>query len=167
MTRLFFAIDGALAALTIESNDVGCDLHLAGNGISCVAVDPLRPEHMYCGTFGSGLWRSDDAGGHWQPAGRGIRHSTIQSVAVSRCERKNDRGVVYSGTEPSAIFRYEDTGENWRECGDFNEASLRQAMEFSAPSGDASRSMDRVRSSRRGTTICGHRSRSLRPICPF
>jgi photosystem II stability/assembly factor-like uncharacterized protein len=131
MTRLFFAIDGALAALTIESNDVGCDLHLAGNDISCVAVDPLRPEHMYCGTFGSGLWRSDDAGGHWQPAGRGIRHSTIQSVAVSRCERKNDRGVVYSGTEPSAIFRSEDTGENWRECGDL--MRLPSAKQWSFP----------------------------------
>jgi hypothetical protein len=131
MTRLFFAIDGALAALTIESNNIGCALHLAGKDIRCVAVDPLRPEYMYCGTFGSGLWRSDDAGGRWQPAGRGIQHSTIQSVAVSRCERKNDRGVVYCGTEPSAIFRSEDAGENWRECG--NLMRLPSAQQWSFP----------------------------------
>ncbi len=36
------------------------------------------------------------------------------SVAVSRLERVNGRGVVYAGTEPSALFRSEDGGETWQ-----------------------------------------------------
>jgi hypothetical protein len=50
--------------------------------------------------------------------GQGIRHLRIQSVTVSRSERKNGRGAVYAWHEPSVIFRSEDAGENWRECGD-------------------------------------------------
>jgi hypothetical protein len=131
MTMLFLAIDNALVALTIGTDDVGCDLHLTGKDIGCLAVDPLRPEHMYCGTLGSGLWRSDNGGGDWQPAGQGIRHSRIQSVTVSRSERKNGRGVIYAGTEPSVIFRSEDAGENWRECGDL--MRLPSAKQWSFP----------------------------------
>ena len=65
---------------------------------------PLRPQFAYCGTFGSGLWRSGDAGDTWKPAGEGITHARVLSVAVSRVERVKDLGVVYVGSEPTAIF---------------------------------------------------------------
>ncbi|HEX3444212.1 MAG TPA: hypothetical protein VHS80_05805 [Chthoniobacterales bacterium] len=129
--KLFLAIDDALVVLPIESHHVRCEMGLTDNDVGCVAVDPFRPEFVYCGTFGSGLWRSDDAGAHWQPVGRGIRHSKIQSVTVSRSERENGRGIVYAGTEPSAIFRSEDGGANWRECGDLT--ALPSASEWSFP----------------------------------
>src|SRR5258705_13215030 len=113
MTRLYFAIDDALVVLTVEGGHARGDVRLKGSNIGCVTVDPLRPELIYCGTFGSGLWRSDNAGESWRPVGQGIRHSRVQSISVSRSERANGRGIVYAGTEPSAIFRSEDAGETW------------------------------------------------------
>ncbi|HZR00724.1 MAG TPA: hypothetical protein VFC93_18135, partial [Chloroflexota bacterium] len=47
-------------------------LALAGKHTYCLAADPRRPERVYCGTFGQGLWRSDDAGATWRPTGPGI-----------------------------------------------------------------------------------------------
>jgi hypothetical protein len=131
MTNLYFAIDDALVVLTTEGEHARCDVHLTGSDIGCVTVDPLRPELIYCGTLGSGLWRSDNAGESWRPTGDGIRHSRVQSVTVSRSERVKGRGVVYAGTEPSAIFRSEDGGETWEECGCLT--TLRSASEWSFP----------------------------------
>ena len=78
MTKLYFASDDALVALTMKGGNVEYDLHLRGNKIACVTVDPLCPRLIYCGTFGSGLWSSDNAGESWRPAG--VRHSKVQSV---------------------------------------------------------------------------------------
>jgi hypothetical protein len=131
MTKLFLATDNVLVALTTECDHVRRELHLISHNIGCVAVDPLRPQYIYCGTFGSGLWRSDDAGEHWRVVGPRIQHSKIQSVTDSRSERENGRGIVYAGTEPSAIFRSEDAGDNWQECGVLT--TLPSANEWSFP----------------------------------
>jgi BNR/Asp-box repeat protein len=131
MTKLYFAIEEALVVLAVEGDRARCDLHLHDENIGCVAVDPLNQRIVYCGTFGSGLWYSDDAGESWRPVGKGIRHSKVQSVSVSRSECVRDRGVVYVGTEPSAIFRSEDTGGTWRECTGMTE--LPSANEWSFP----------------------------------
>jgi photosystem II stability/assembly factor-like uncharacterized protein len=85
--------------------------HLRDRSPECVAVDPRRPARLYCGTWGSGIWRSDDAGRTWDRTGAGIAHGEITAVAVSRVEPD----VVYAGTEPSAAFRSEDGGGTWTE----------------------------------------------------
>jgi photosystem II stability/assembly factor-like uncharacterized protein len=131
MTKLYFASDDALVVLTTEGGQARCDLHLKGSDIGCVTVDPLRPQLIYCGTLGSGLWRSDNGGENWRPAGPGIRHSRVQSVTVSRSEREKGGGIVYAGTEPSAIFRSEDSGETWKECGCLT--TLPSASDWSFP----------------------------------
>lgn len=131
MTRLYFAIEDGLVVVTAKQGHGRCNLRLMGHNIRCVAVDPLRPELIYCGTFDSGLWRSDDAGDSWRPAGPGIPYSKVHSVAVSRSERYKSRGVVYAGTEPSAIFGSEDSGQTWRASGDLS--VLPSAKEWSFP----------------------------------
>ncbi len=95
--------------------------------ITSVAVDPYNPKRVYCGTFGRGLWRSDDGGDSWQPIAdpgpamryeqtlTGIRSALILSVAVSAVEESNGFGVVFAGTEPAALYRSEDGGDTWRE----------------------------------------------------
>lgn len=89
--------------------------HLWGHSPECVAVDPQNPSRVYCGTWGGGAWRSDDAGGKWEPVGSGIAHPEITAVAVSPLERRTRLGVVYVGTEPSAVFRSDDGGDTWSE----------------------------------------------------
>ena len=131
MTKLYFAIGNGLVIVTARQGHGRCNLHLMGHNIRCVAVDALRPGLIYCGTFDSGLWRSENAGDSWHSAGSGIPCSKVHSVAVSRSERYDGRGVVYAGTEPSAIFRSEDCGETWRACGDLS--LLPSSNEWSFP----------------------------------
>ncbi|MBS4196808.1 WD40/YVTN/BNR-like repeat-containing protein [Lederbergia citri] len=79
----------------------------------CLAVDPVRPERLYAGSFNDGLWISDDGGMTWRPAGKGIIHKRVLSVAISPTEIINGFSVVWAGTEPSDLFRSEDGGQTW------------------------------------------------------
>ncbi|QQK74476.1 hypothetical protein HUG15_01860 [Salicibibacter cibarius] len=82
----------------------------------CLATDPTRPGRLYGGTFNDGLWISDDSGETWEPAGPGISHNRVMSVAVSPTEVKHGYRVVWAGTEPSGLFRSEDGGQTWTDC---------------------------------------------------
>ena len=130
MTKLYFSTDKALAILATERTRAQCDFQMPGRDAQCVAFDPLRPQFVYCGTFGSGLWRSDDAGETWRPAGDGITQTRVLSVAVSRVERVKGVGVVYAGGEPTAIFRSEDAGETWQECKGLSDLPSASAWSF-------------------------------------
>ncbi len=118
---LYVALNEALAVVNSRNGEWIADFQLVGRQPQCLAVDPQRPEQIYCGTFDQGLWRSSDAGRSWQHVDEGIAHGRVMSVAVSAVERAGGYGVVYTGTEPSAVFRSEDGGTSWREL-----ATLRQ-----------------------------------------
>lgn len=125
MVRLYLAMERELLVAAPRRDGAWqADAHLVDMQPTCIAVDPQRPEQVYCGTFGRGLWRSVDAGATWQPIGdpgaamepypgTGIPWAQVTAVSVSANERHNGYGVVYAGTEPSALFRSEDGGATW------------------------------------------------------
>lgn len=114
MTTLVIATERGLL-ITRHATQWTVEEHLKGKSAECLAVDLQHPSRLYCGTWGSGLWRSNDAGRTWEPAGAGISHAEITAVAVSPKEHAHGFGVVYLGTEPSAVFRSDDGGTTWSE----------------------------------------------------
>ncbi len=110
MSTLVVATERALL-IARRGSTWSVEEHLKRESPECLAVDFEHPGRFYCGTWGHGLWRSDDAGRTWHPVGPGIAYAEITAVAVSPSER----GIVYAGTEPSAFFRSENGGETWRE----------------------------------------------------
>ena len=115
MTTIYIAMEDALLVAQEQKGRWQLDLRLDGLPTYCLAQDPHSPGRMYCGTFGKGLWCSDDSGETWNPVGEGIPYAEVMSVAVSPIERVGKFGVVWAGTEPSALFRSEDGGEKWQE----------------------------------------------------
>lgn len=115
MVTMYIATGDALAVVNQRNGRWEADLHLNDRPTQCVAADPLRPEVVYCGTFGEGLFRSRDAGTSWQPVGDGIRYREVMAVAVSALEHVGGYGVVWAGTESSDLFRSEDGGDAWQE----------------------------------------------------
>ena len=121
MTTIYIAMPDAL--LVVQRQQDGSwrgERRLEGMPAQCIATDPLRPEIIYCGTFGRGLWRSVDAGATWRQVGEGaLRSPQIMAVVVSGVERagaqgaQGEHGVIYAGTEPSALYRSEDGGQTW------------------------------------------------------
>jgi hypothetical protein len=116
MICLYAAVGSAVAVITQQNGRWVPRLALEGLDARCLAADPARPERVYCGTFGRGLWVSDDAGTTWAPVGDGITSDRVMAVAVSPIERAGGYGIVWAGTEPSALFRSEDGGKTWHAC---------------------------------------------------
>jgi len=121
MAKLYIATDEAAAVVWQRDGEWVADLKITGSRPQCLAVDALRPQQVYCGTFDQGLWRSANAGATWERVGPGIEHQSVMAVAVSTTERAGGSGVVYAGTEPSALYRSEDGGSTWQDL-----AALRQ-----------------------------------------
>ncbi|MBE3559054.1 MAG: glycosyl hydrolase [Ktedonobacteraceae bacterium] len=115
MTKLYVALDKGLAVIEQRNGAWTASLHLAESSPQSIAVDPQRPQRLYCATFRKGLWRSDDGGNSWERLENGITQQQMIAVAVSSVERIDGYGVVYAGSEPSALFRSEDGGESWQE----------------------------------------------------
>ena len=126
MKRLFLCMERELVVVKEQYGNYETAYHLQNMQPTCIAVDPFHQNRVYCGTFGRGLWLSDDSGDSWRPIGDsyryfdfpkedGILHSSITSITISSNEQVNGYGVVYVGTEPSALFRSENGGETWTE----------------------------------------------------
>jgi photosystem II stability/assembly factor-like uncharacterized protein len=130
MTRLYLAMKEALLMAKEQQGSWQLDVHLAGLPTCCVAIDPHCPERVYCGTFGNGLWYSNDAGSTWHRVGEGIRYAEVMAVAVSPSERIGHYGVVWAGTEPSALFCSEDGGQTWQERAALQEIPSKPTWSF-------------------------------------
>ncbi|MGI5837121.1 MAG: WD40/YVTN/BNR-like repeat-containing protein [Chloroflexota bacterium] len=115
MTTLYVAMQDELLIISNRKGHWQTSHQLVGMNVQAVAVDPFRPEIAYSATYGSGVWRSEDAGVSWIPTRKGLAYQEVTAVAVSETERVGDRGVVWAGTEPSALFKSKDGGEHWEE----------------------------------------------------
>src|SRR5215467_2867038 len=94
--NMYLAMERELLVVRQQQGKWQTEAHLVGMQPTCVSVDPLRQERVYCGTFGRGLWRSSDAGCSWESVGEasmrswkgeGITHPELIAVAVSLTER--------------------------------------------------------------------------------
>lgn len=86
---------------------------LDGRRARCLAIDPGSATTVYAGTQGSGVFRSDDAGESWRPAG--LAGSVVKTVTVS----PHDPMVVYAGLKPAGIAVSRDGGASWEELAGF------------------------------------------------
>jgi photosystem II stability/assembly factor-like uncharacterized protein len=123
-TTIYLATARGLSVITGADGNWRGAVQLKGKQIQCVAADFNRKGVVYCGTFGDGVFRSDDGGATWK-ASHGVTKPKVMTLAGS------NSGAAYAGTEPSAIFRSDDSGETWRELGTL--LTLSSAKEWSFP----------------------------------
>ena len=127
MTSIIAAMQDSL--LLIESSKTGWKSYesLKGSHPQCVTFDPRNPNRVYCGTFGDGLWRSDDGGQNWDRLKNVIFSNEVTSVSASRIEQENR---VYVGTEPTGLYRSDDGGESWQRMGNLNNLDSSTSWSF-------------------------------------
>ncbi|MPZ15033.1 MAG: hypothetical protein GEU73_11520 [Chloroflexi bacterium] len=74
--------------------------------IDSIAGCQRHPERVYCGVTHDGLYRTEDAGLHWDK----VLDGDIRAVAVDATDDS-----IYAGAEPVHLFRSEDRGDSWEE----------------------------------------------------
>jgi hypothetical protein len=135
MTTIIAAMQDSI--LTLESSKTGWKTQesLKRTSPQCVAYDPRNSNRVYCGTFGDGLWKTDDSGQTWNSIGKvSISSKDVMSVAVSRQHLKRENNgfnTVYVGTEPTALYRSDDGGESWEKMSALN--NLKSSTSWSFP----------------------------------
>src|SRR4051812_9691690 len=98
-----FRLDGSsLMPLGLGDQDVSA-IHAFANADGSLAV--------LAGSYGNGLFRSDDGGEHWQPSNEGLTSPAFRTI---RPDPLNS-GAILCGTEPGRIFRSHDGGLSWQE----------------------------------------------------
>lgn len=93
-------------------------------GITALAVAPSQPQVIYAGTgsifgseYSSGIWRSADAGAHWQSAGlqdAGAITALLVDPHDPNLLLASTRGINFHKGGERGIFRSTDGGRTWR-----------------------------------------------------
>ncbi len=86
---------------------------LEGRYVHCLAKDLAQPGVVYAGVQDQGVWRSQDSGRTWQPAG--LSGQVVKAITVS----PHDSAVMYAGTRPARLYVSRDGARTWQEIESF------------------------------------------------
>lgn len=74
-----------------------------------MVVDPANPQIVYAGSWGAGMFRSEDAGASWAPINQGLGNMYINSLAIDPVNPQ----VLYAGTYRDQVYKTVDGGASW------------------------------------------------------
>jgi photosystem II stability/assembly factor-like uncharacterized protein len=84
-----------------------------GGTIVAVAIDPIFPNVIYAGTYGSGVFKSPDRGDHWSEVNSGLGNLQIYSLAIDPV----NPSIIYAGTYRSQVYKSTNGGNSWTWAG--------------------------------------------------
>ncbi|MCB2205169.1 T9SS type A sorting domain-containing protein [bacterium] len=95
-----------------------------GGRIFALTLNPLRPETMFVGAADGGVWRSYDAGLHWESVSDDFPTQSMGSIVINPV----DTSVIYAATgdasfgshsfDGAGVFKSTDGGDSWFEVGE-------------------------------------------------
>jgi photosystem II stability/assembly factor-like uncharacterized protein len=80
-----------------------------GGYITTTAIDPSNPQTIYAGSWGSGIFKSQDGGQSWQQINHGLDNLYINSLVINPALPS----TLYAGTYKSQVYKSQDGGKNW------------------------------------------------------
>ncbi len=75
---------------------------------SIQALASVGSDLIYAGSFGLGLFRSEDRGVNWAKSGQGVTDPFILTLTTGK------DGAIYAGTFRGGVFRSRDRGKSWQ-----------------------------------------------------
>ena len=95
---------------------------------SIQALTSVGNDLVYAGSFGLGLFRSEDRGATWTKSGQGVTDPFILTLTTGK------DGAIYAGTFRGGVFRSRDRGKSWQAI---NSGLKRQEIKALLAVGDA------------------------------
>ncbi len=83
-----------------------------GGLFAAVAASPQDANRVYAGSWGGGVYRSDDGGLTWRWASQGLGNLTVVSMAAD----PSNPDIAYAGTYRGGVYKTIDGGSTWSEA---------------------------------------------------
>jgi photosystem II stability/assembly factor-like uncharacterized protein len=84
-----------------------------GGSITALVTNPHNTLEMYAGTFGGGVYKTEDGGDSWQEASFGLIDGYIQSLAID----PQTPTTIYAGMYTYGVYKTIDGGLSWNPTG--------------------------------------------------
>jgi photosystem II stability/assembly factor-like uncharacterized protein len=84
-----------------------------GGTIIAIAYDPVDPQIVYAGSYGSGVFKSTDGGRNWFSVNHGLTNRYVYSLAIN----PQDTSMIYAGTYRGQVYKTNDGGNSWEWSG--------------------------------------------------
>ncbi|MDQ6799642.1 MAG: YCF48-related protein [Acidobacteriota bacterium] len=83
----------------------------SGGSVTTIVADRSNPNIVYIGTYGGGIFKSEDAGVSWRAVNEGLSDPSVISLVI-----RHDRpATLFAGTTRGAVMRTRDGGASWTE----------------------------------------------------
>jgi photosystem II stability/assembly factor-like uncharacterized protein len=80
-----------------------------GGGVTGVLFNPQNPAIAYIGSWGAGVFKSQDGGINWTPASTGLDNLQIQSLVID----PQNPDTLYAGTYRYGVYKTTNGGASW------------------------------------------------------
>ena len=92
----------------ISHNPTGWIGPYGGTFVS-LAIDPVNPQIVYAGSYGSGVYKSLDGGETWSLTSQGMANLYVYSLAID----PSNSSIIYAGTYRGKIYKSTNGGQSW------------------------------------------------------
>ncbi|EHJ09203.1 WD40/YVTN/BNR-like repeat-containing protein [Staphylococcus simiae] len=121
MKTFYAGLEKELLVITETTQGYQVTRHFKGTNPTSIAIDPKDHNIVYCTTYGNGLWKSIDAGQHFEAIGQSNSYYTpnfgngIASAYMTAVYIDDTTNILYVGTEQSALYYSHDEGQTFKE----------------------------------------------------
>lgn len=84
------------------------------NSVQALALGPNGT--VFMGTFGNGIFKSEDGGGHWEAISEGLGDPYIMTLLIKPVHGKKSgksNTIIFAGTARFGVYRSRDEGLHW------------------------------------------------------
>ena len=97
------------AYLPLVSHDQSSWIGPYGGFLISIAINPTNPQLVYAGSWGAGVFKSQDGGQNWQASNHGLGNLYINSLALDPARP----AILYAGTYKNQVYKSIDHGNSW------------------------------------------------------
>jgi photosystem II stability/assembly factor-like uncharacterized protein len=110
-SRLYYGVwhfDSVYKSLTGGDTWVGANKGIANLDVYSMAIDPFAPDTVYVASYSYGIYKTDNAGAGWIPAG--LNADRCYSVVINPQKTYN----LFAGTSGDGLYRSMDYSNSWQ-----------------------------------------------------
>lgn len=111
-----------------EFSTIGPD----GGTVTAIAIDPTNPDIVYAGTWGHGVYKSQNGGGRWNHQSEGFRSGFVFDLAI---DPDNHQHILASAYRYGAYESF-NGGETWQKTSGMPEETVVYSFAFHPENSD-------------------------------